>query len=91
MKQILGIILILSSFFIALYVALWLCFIGGIVDVINGIKASPVDAMDIAVGLLRFFSTFIAGWISFGVIFTTGIFLAFPGAKVTVKRKGRAL
>jgi len=73
MKTLLGLTLIILAIPMALYVALWLCFIGGIVDVIQGIKASPINAMDIAIGLARFFCTALAGWFTFGALLLPGI------------------
>lgn len=72
MKAVLGIILILASIVGGLYVGLWLCFVGGIVQVIEAIKATPVEAMDIGIGLLRVASSAIAGWGSFFIGFFGG-------------------
>jgi len=73
MKKTLGLVMIILSIPMAFYVALWLCFIGGIVQVIEGIKASPVEAISIALGFLRIFCTSIAGWASFFLLFFPGL------------------
>lgn len=46
----------------SLYLALWLCFIGGIVQVVKAVKATPVSSMGLALGVLRFLSTALVGW-----------------------------
>jgi hypothetical protein len=75
MKQLFGLLLVILAIPMALYVALWLCFIQGIVQIIEGIKASPVQALDIAIGLARFFGTGIIGGFTFFVMLIPGITL----------------
>jgi len=58
---ILGICFILAAIAAGLYVGVWLCFIGGIVQFVEGVKADPVSGLDIALGILRFVSAFITG------------------------------
>lgn len=41
--------------------------IGGIVQAINGATAHPVDAVGIAVGVVRFFLTGLGIWVSVGL------------------------
>lgn len=72
MKAFLGIVLIIAGAALAAYVGVWLCLIGGIVQVIEGIKANPVDAMDIAIGVARFLCTGLAGGL-------TALVAIFPG------------
>jgi len=38
---------------LGIYFGVWICFIGGIVDVIDGAKMNPTDAMMIAVGIAK--------------------------------------
>ena len=38
---------------LALYVGVWLLFIGGIVQIVDAVKATPVSGLDIALGILR--------------------------------------
>lgn len=52
MSTIIGFIII-ASIALGVYVGGWVMFIGGIVDVIEAAKATPVDALVIAVGLLK--------------------------------------
>ena len=45
----------------AVYVGLWLCFVGGIVQIVTAIQASPVDGMDIAIGIVKIVGAGFAG------------------------------
>ncbi len=68
---IIGILICLASIVGGLYVGLWLCFIGGIVDVVNGVKGTPVEAMTIAIGFGKIVMASFAGWVTLmvGVVF----------------------
>lgn len=77
----LGILLIAIGVFLGLYLGLWVCFIGGIVQIVNEFKAArEVIPMNIAFGILRIFFACIVGWIS-------GLALVIPGFAVFVKSK----
>ena len=70
MPFIIGLIIVLLSVLFGVYVGVWLMFIGGIVEIIEAIKATPVDAMNIAVGLAKVWLAGPAGVIvgAFGVL-----------------------
>lgn len=51
MKKTLRTLLVIGSILLGLYVGIWLMFIGGIVQVVNGI--SPLNGMQIALGISR--------------------------------------
>lgn len=72
MRNFIGLTICLMSVLLGLYVGLWLCFVGGIVQFIEGIKANPVDALTIAIGTLRFVSSSFCGYLSFIVGFGIG-------------------
>ena len=74
MKAILGISLIGIGVLVALYVGIWVCFVGGIIDIVNVFKAPVLVPADLAWGLVKlvgreFFAFFAAmififpGWI----------------------------
>lgn len=63
-------VVVLLAGAIALYVALWLCLIGGIIDIINAF--SPFTLGLLALGVLKLFVTDMAG---FG-IFAVGVMIA---------------
>lgn len=67
-----GVILMIVGLALAVYAGLWWAFIGGIVQVIDAAKATPVQSLDIALGLAR---VVCAGFIG-GI---TAIVAVFPG------------
>jgi hypothetical protein len=78
MKTLIGIILIFAGIALGLYVGVWLMFIGGVVQVIEAIKATPVEAMGIAVGALRVLAAGVVGVL-------TAIIAIFPGYAMVTK------
>lgn len=52
-NALIGILIIIASIAFGLYVGLWVFFIGGIVEVVEAFKATPVEAMGVALGLLK--------------------------------------
>ena len=52
-RAIIGLLIIVISVLGGLYVGGWIFFVGGIVEVIEAIKATPVEAVGIAVGILQ--------------------------------------
>jgi len=72
MKAIIGILMILSGIVLGFYVGIWLCFVGGIIDVIAAVQAEQLVAMDVAIGIAKFMFAGLAGWLS-------ALFLIIPG------------
>ena len=69
MRQIVGISIILGGIVLGLYVGLWVCFIGGIVQLINEIKSpEAVVAMNIAWGIAKIVFAGLFGWLA-GLLF----------------------
>lgn len=85
-------LLILGCLFIiagGLYVTFGLCLVGGIVQIIEGIKATPIISMDIALGILRVICTAIAGWGTFFIcVFIGSVF--FKGSDLFRSRRRRS-
>ncbi len=76
MKEIVGLIMIIAGIALGLYVGLWLCFVGGIVQIINAIKSpEAVMAMNIVVGILRIVIASVAGWASATFLIAPGYVL----------------
>lgn len=63
-KLIIGLLLVVGGIASGLYVGLWLCFIGGIVDVIQQIRADELVALTVAIGVAKVLFAGIAGWVS---------------------------
>ena len=89
MKLFIGLALIILAIPMAFYVALWLCFIQGIVQVITAVKATPVDALAFAIGLARILGTGLAGWFTFAVMLIPGIGLLGGSSHIRIKRRIR--
>ncbi|MDP3901940.1 MAG: hypothetical protein Q8Q37_03180 [bacterium] len=76
MKALLGLVFILGGIVLGLYVGVWVCLVGGIVDIINQVKApESVDAMVIACGIVKILFAAISGWLSFFVCGAIGLAL----------------
>jgi len=72
MKTIFGLLLMLLSIALGIYLGVWVMFIGGIAQFIRACQTTPIEAMQIACGLARFFFAGAVGWVSFGVLFAFG-------------------
>lgn len=78
MKKLLGFLLILAGAALGLYVGGWLCLIGGIVDVVDGTKATPTNGGLIAWGLVKaLLLAGLAGVVAFWVLAAPGVGLLF--------------
>jgi len=62
---ILGCLTVVAAVFGSLYVSLWLCLVSGIVQIVEACKATPVESMGIALGVVRVLITSLAGWACF--------------------------
>ncbi|MBI5733254.1 hypothetical protein HY967_04905 [Candidatus Jorgensenbacteria bacterium] len=82
MKVMLGLFMMAVAVILGLYVGVVVCFIGGIVDLINQIKSpSPVEAGAIAWGIAKIVFATVAGWFSAVVVFLPGLGLCASGLK----------
>jgi hypothetical protein len=89
MNKLIGYTLIVAGIFGGIYVGAWLMLIGGIVEIIEAVKSTPVNGIDIGIGLLRVVLSGIAGWVTaFFTFFVASVFL---GANINVRRKNRFL
>lgn len=73
MKMLIGVLMVVAGVVLGLYVGGWICFIGGIVDVIQAIRAESLIAIDVAVGVGKVFFAGVAGWLSFALLGIPGI------------------
>ena len=67
-----AIVFILGIIALAIYVGVWVCFVGGVCQIVDGVKATPTDGVDIGLGLLRVMFAGAAG----GITFVLGLFLS---------------
>lgn len=71
-RTLVGIILIILGLALAAYVGVWWALIGGIVQVVDAIKATPTDAWGIAYGAARVLCAGLLGTL-------TAVLAVFPG------------
>ena len=72
MKELFGLILIIAGIIVGLYVGVWVMFIGGIVQVIESIRAENLIALDVAIAVARILFAGFFGWLA-------GILAVIPG------------
>jgi hypothetical protein len=70
-----GIVLILVGIVLGLYVGVWLCFIGGSVQLIEEMRAEHLNAMGVAIGVTRIVLAGFLGCLSAIVCILPGWFL----------------
>ena len=63
MKAVMAILFCVAGILLGLYVGIWLCFIGGIVQIVEAAKANPVSSWGIAFGITRIIIASPVGWI----------------------------
>ena len=64
MKTFIGFAMIATGIILGIYVGVWHCFIGGIVDVIQQIRAEELKALSVAIGIAKILFAGAAGWLS---------------------------
>lgn len=69
-----GALLAIAAVLGGLYVSLYLCLFGGIVQVIEGAKATPIQSSEIAFGVLRFI---FAGFLGVATFLIGGVISSF--------------
>jgi hypothetical protein len=76
MKLAFGLLLILVGVALGLYAGLWWAFIGGIIQIIEAVKATPVPAMDVALGIARIVFAGLIGVVSAMALILPGAAMA---------------
>lgn len=76
-----GVALFLFGIGFGLYVGVWVCFIGGIVDIINQIQTPPVEALALAIGIAKFLFASMLGVVAGGVPACLGVFITAASAE----------
>jgi hypothetical protein len=73
MKTALGIICIVGGAVLGIWLGIFVCCIGGILDVIRGATADPFNLSMIATGIVKFFCASFIGWASWMLCFFVGV------------------
>ena len=72
MKAIIGLLLIVAGICLGLYVGLWLCFIGGIMDIINAVRAETLVKATVGWGVVKIMFAGFLGWVCALVLIIPG-------------------
>lgn len=73
MQMIGGGAMMLAGIFAGFYFGLYWAFIGGIVDVIDALRADTIEALSVAIGVAKVVFAGVIGWVSFAVLFLVGL------------------
>ena len=71
-KELIGLLLIIIGVIFGLYVGIWVCFVGGIIDIIEQIRATNLEAMSVAWGVAKIVFAGFFGVMSGGIIAFVG-------------------
>lgn len=80
MKAILGLLLVIIGVAVGLYFGIWWAFIGGIVAIIEQVRAPHLDAMTVALSVARIVFAGGIGWVC-------GLVLIVPGGALISSRR----
>ena len=72
MKLILGLILMVGGVALGLWAGIWWAFVGGIVNVIEAIRAPELVAMSVAVGVAKVVCSGLIGWLAAAISLLPG-------------------
>lgn len=78
MKDVIGFLLILCGMAVGLYVGVWLCLVGGIIDIVEQIRADEMCSTDLAIGVVKIICANLVGGIS-------SLVLIYPGMAILKK------
>ena len=83
-KGIIGIIFIIAGIVLGAYLGIWVMLIGGIIQIVNAVQASPVSGSDIAYGVVKIIFCELPGIITY-------IFIVIGGAimGINIRRKNK--
>lgn len=72
MKSLVGLLMCIAGVCLGLYVGLYLCFVGGIIDLIHQVRSPDLSASAVAWDIVRIMFAGVAGWISAFVLLVPG-------------------
>ena len=64
MRTLIGLSVVAVGVALGVWLGVWVMLVGGIVQLINGVKATPVNATWIAFGIARVMFSGFCGWVS---------------------------
>lgn len=75
-KFFIGIAMIFTGVLLGLYVGVWVCFVGGIIDVIQQVRGEHLSVLSVAWGIAKIFCAGLFGYLA-------GLLLVAPGCVMT--------
>ena len=81
MRVICGIIIILIGIALGAFLGIWVCLVGGIIQLVEACQVSPINATGVAFGIVRILVSGLVGGISFFVISSIGGIMIFSRSK----------
>lgn len=74
MRNLFGILLMIAGLILGIWLGVWVCFIGGIVTIIGSLSGVvPFAALTIAFAILKICLASFIGWVSFMVLYMSGL------------------
>ena len=62
MQKIIGVLIIVAGVIAGLYLGLWLCLVGGVIQIVEACKATPIASSGIGIGILKVLCTSLVTW-----------------------------
>jgi len=84
MAAFIGVLLIIAGVLLGSYVGLYLCFYGGILQIVNSLQADPISGSEIAMGVVKIMCFALTGAIAAFVLLSPGLAII----KSVARRKG---
>lgn len=75
MKELIGFLIIVVGVVFGLYMGLWVFFIGGVIDIIQQIRAEDLNVMATAWGIVKCMSAGFVGWLSAIIFILPGVII----------------
>lgn len=92
MRIVLGIVGVIAAILLGLYLGLWVCFIGGgldiVYEIVNIFNGDEVSGLAILWGVIKMCIASVVGYLSFIILFIPSI-MALGYTKVEVKLNGK--
>ena len=63
LSRLIGALIILGGIALGLYAGLWIMFIGGIVQLVEAVKLTPINSIGVAFGIAKILLAWPVGWL----------------------------
>lgn len=86
-KYILGGAIIAAGIAYSIYLGVWIMLIGGIIQIVNAVQASPIVGSEIAFGIAKIVFCELAAAIAYVSIIVGGLILGTPIKRLRIRKK----